>query len=1419
MKLRSLSAALVAVLVGATALIGVDVAKAPKATAVPAETGLAVLANQDASNSCTVNPTSTRDQHVLIAQPFSGTVQQDLLKPATVSGMLNEAKPYDHNNKVVALWGRQDSTRKGGVGVYDLKLGAWTTAFSLPDDFGSGDGLAHSVAALPGDGFAVAQTGTIAGSGWGFVVIFDSNGTKRQQVALKGVHGVEWDGSRDALFAVGDDYVARYSYDSTAKTISLRDSWAIPTGVDGKKGGHDLRRRRSDNNYFVTTNDAVWIFNPEARTFTEVRKGTAAIKGVKTIDERYDRAVEYGWATPATFFFLNSTTTQTNAQFCMQAYKVRWLYNRDTAGYPEEDATAPPPPDPVTEPADAEPFLWERNLVRPSGFTSVSGQVWVGGASGDLQPSDSAAKVTAAYGSSALPYIKFYHWGDDGHPKMSDINSNTTMTDLSSWPKYATAISNAIGKTREAWVTIEPEWDSNPGALCNTAYRKTLKDVIGIFRLNSPKATLLNGIGLWKRDSDYDCFRSSNTTTYPDTANLPKLFDIHGFPLHIVSSDPYCTLRDPSHERYSFEPYFTGGYATVEQAKDVIRKLGSGKISRIKSLFSVDTVFITDLAVTRCGWGDSGQAQIFQELIDHITDASTVGDTKLYANYGLRGVTIRSGGPSKNQRYLGVENEGQFDYANKPGGTTISNGKDTIRTYLTSISGTQTDPPAFDSSVAGPANVAPGSSATFTVTVTNTKGSYSNANVDFEVQNSANTKVKQCSWPGQNFANGQSHTYSCTWDVPATTPAGAYKLKIGVFDANWTSPPVDWNDTAGTINVGTNDPSFTTSASASPSTVTPGGTTVITSVVTNSGNTLTNGVVEVEVRSPSGQLISQQVYEGQTITTGTSATYTWSFTAPATAGTYSIGINVYGQGRTPLYSTNGSAGSFTVATSKFTSSASVSPSTAAPGAAVTITATVTNTGSDALVNGVIDLELYDASDVQVTGGQQSWSGQTIAVGASATYTWSITAPTTPGTYRVKVGVFGTNWTPTLHWNDKAGTLVVATPTFDLTATAAPASVQPGGPVTIGVSATNNGGQVSNVIVDAEVYDSAGVRVANGQKSWPGETLSSGVTKNYTWSFTAPSTLGTYTVKLGIFTAGWASTLKWNNNADQLVVANPTFTSGAQVSSSTVSPGGTVTITATFTNTGASMSNGITDLEIYNSSGTRVAQQSWSAQAIDTGRSGTFSYAWPASSTPGTYTVKLGVFSPGWAATWHWNGSAATISVGSSFQPSFRVGDGANTWWIEVYTSNDVTGVDAIGGDGRFYLSLTKKSWGAWAGTAPSELNAGDLIRFIARRSSDGSTAGSNNFFWLQASPTTDPGWACTFTIGSGASTSWVEVATSAATSVEVKVGTGAFTALTYSSASGKWGKAMSVAAGSKVVFRATRSDGARAYSTIYNWLQ
>jgi hypothetical protein len=102
-------------------------------------------------------------------------------------------------------------------------------------------------------------------------------------------------------------------------------------------------------------------------------------------------------------------------------------------------------------------------------------------------------------------------------------------------------------------------------------------------------------------------------------------------------------------------------------------------------------------------------------------------------------------------------------------------------------------------------------------------------------------------------------------------------------------------------------------------------------------------------------------------------------------------------------------------------SASVSPTSVGTGATVTISATVTVT-TGAMSNGIVDVEVYDPSGTKV--GQDSISGQSLSMGQSKTYPYAWTAPATTGTFTVKVGVFGANWTPLYSWNGSAATIGV-----------------------------------------------------------------------------------------------------------------------------------------------------------------------------------------------------------------------------------------------------------------------------------------------------------------------------------------------------------------------------------------------------------
>lgn len=175
--------------------------------------------------------------------------------------------------------------------------------------------------------------------------------------------------------------------------------------------------------------------------------------------------------------------------------------------------------------------------------------------------------------------------------------------------------------------------------------------------------------------------------------------------------------------------------------------------------------------------------------------------------------------------------------------------------------------------------------------------------------------------------------------------------------------------------------------------------------------------------------------------------------------------------------------------------------------------------------------------------------------------------------------------------------------------------------------------------------------------------------------------------------------------------------------------------------------------------------------------------------------------------------------GMTWSPTFRIGDGANAWWIEVYTDADVTGMEANIRDGERYVTLTKQAWGAWAVSPPVPIATGDNMKLIARRSSDGATAATVTFDWkMNANPATEPGWVCRITPASGSSTGRVEVSLDAPVGtggyVETRVGTSLWTRMDLQPG-GTYAKDINTT-GKPVVVRAVRgSDGAKAYSLIY----
>ncbi len=229
-----------------------------------------------------------------------------------------------------------------------------------------------------------------------------------------------------------------------------------------------------------------------------------------------------------------------------------------------------------------------------------------------------------------------------------------------------------------------------------------------------------------------------------------------------------------------------------------------------------------------------------------------------------------------------------------------------------------------------------------------------------------------------------------------------------------------------------------------------------------------------------------------------------------------------------------------------TSGVQIGPTTATPspvaaGSTETVQTTVCSASAAANLN--VDLEIYNPSGKRV--GQKIFSGQSFAGGEARSYTWGFLVPSTlpTGTYTVKIGVFSANWATLLKWDNQAVTFAVsgAPPpsscasgiTIGPTA-ATPATVARGSTETIQTQVCS-GSAASNLNVDLELYDASGKRV--GQKIFSGQSFAAGESKSYTWPFPVPSTLptGTYTVKVGVFSANWTTLFKWDNQAATFVV--------------------------------------------------------------------------------------------------------------------------------------------------------------------------------------------------------------------------------------------------------------------------------------------
>jgi hypothetical protein len=123
------------------------------------------------------------------------------------------------------------------------------------------------------------------------------------------------------------------------------------------------------------------------------------------------------------------------------------------------------------------------------------------------------------------------------------------------------------------------------------------------------------------------------------------------------------------------------------------------------------------------------------------------------------------------------------------------------------------------------------------------------------------------------------------------------------------------------------------------------------------------------------------------------------------------------------------------------------------------------------------------------------------------------------------------------WRPAASTLATFganLSTFSATATSA-SSVARGSTLPISTSFTCTQNRLYNAVVDAEIYNSSNVRVA--QTWWTAQDFYKGDVKGFTWNWAVPSNLptGTYRVSLAVFGPNWTPLRLWVANARTFTV--------------------------------------------------------------------------------------------------------------------------------------------------------------------------------------------------------------------------------------------------------------------------------------------
>ncbi|HEX8088524.1 MAG TPA: NBR1-Ig-like domain-containing protein, partial [Blastocatellia bacterium] len=369
------------------------------------------------------------------------------------------------------------------------------------------------------------------------------------------------------------------------------------------------------------------------------------------------------------------------------------------------------------------------------------------------------------------------------------------------------------------------------------------------------------------------------------------------------------------------------------------------------------------------------------------------------------------------------------------------------------------------------------------------------------------------------------------------------------------------------------------------------------------------------------------------------ATFNFTITAPATAGTYNFqwgmaqsGVGSFGSPGANLPITVSAAGGGGGGSNNSQFMTQNAPGTWVPGQTYSVSISMKNTGTTTWTTSSYKLGSQSPANNTSWGPSRISLSKNIPPGSMGIFTFNITAPTAPGTYNFQwqviqegVGFFGA-LTPNIPLSNGGGGGGTNGAAF--VSQTAPASLTAGQSAAVSVTMSNTG----STTWAPGSYLLTSLNPA-GNTTWGlsqvalASSVPPGSSATFNFTITAPATAGTYNFQWGMAQSGVGSFGSPGANLPITVSAPSGGTNNAQFASQTVpasiTAGGAATVTITMLNTGTTTWDGGYLLRSQNPAGNMTwgLLGSGVQSPVPPGSSATFTFNIQAPLTPGTYNFQ------------------------------------------------------------------------------------------------------------------------------------------------------------------------------------------------------